>query len=151
MDQVIGELAGGEVVAELPTVAAKDEECANGVASRHGICETHDLERDLLLGGAAGLLPLEGDEDAIMATGRDCVDLVGASAAARADRLLFDGLISAARQRRQNHRLQNAASVGVSWRHMLRVPRISPAGVRSPVQLIRRGAARKRMSNRSLR
>jgi hypothetical protein len=78
MDQVIGELAGGEVVAELPTVAAKDEECANGVASGHIICETHDLERDLLLGGAAGLRPLEGDEDAIIATGRDCVDLVGA-------------------------------------------------------------------------
>src|SRR5438046_269354 len=39
--------------------------------------------------------------------------------------------------------VENPARICVSWCHKLRVPMISRAGVRSPVQLIRRGASRK--------
>src|SRR5262249_17450731 len=59
MNQVCGQPTGRGVVAELPSVAAKHEKSAGTVSARNGVGEAHDLERDLLLGGAAGLLPLE--------------------------------------------------------------------------------------------
>jgi hypothetical protein len=69
------------------------------------IGEAHDLERDLLFRGAAGLLPLERHEDPFVAAGRDGVDLVSASATACPDRLLFHGGVPASREGGQNHRL----------------------------------------------
>src|ERR1700730_5959914 len=45
VDQVIGEPAGCEVVAQLPAVTAEYEECSHSVACRDRIGQAHDLER----------------------------------------------------------------------------------------------------------
>jgi hypothetical protein len=47
----------------------------DGVPCCDRIRQAHDLERDLLFRGAAGLLPLERHEDPFVAAGRDGVDL----------------------------------------------------------------------------
>ncbi len=49
-------------------------------------------------------------------------------------------LIPAARERRDNHRLKDTAGIGVTWAHKFLVANTSIAGVRSPLQLMRRGA-----------
>jgi hypothetical protein len=63
---VFGELAGGEVVAEFPTVAHEHEEGSHRLARCDGVGEAHDIKRDLLFRGAAGLLPPERHEDVIV-------------------------------------------------------------------------------------
>jgi hypothetical protein len=105
VDQAVGELAGREVVAELPAVSSENEESTDCVTCGDRIGQAHDLERNLLLRGASGLLPLERNEDPLVVAGRDGVDPVDAPAAAFPnDRLLLCG-VSASREGGQDHRL----------------------------------------------
>jgi len=88
VNQVLGELAGGVVVAQFPSVATEEWKGASTVAARNGVRQAHDLERNFLLGGAAGLLPFERNEDLLVVLLDNGVNFVDTPAAALADLLL---------------------------------------------------------------
>ena len=142
VNQMIRQSAGCVVIAQRPSIAAEHDVCTISMARTHGIGQTHDLERYLLFCCAARLLPLQRDEDRAAVFLCERIDLVCAAAAPCAYSCLRLIAVLAARERRHDHRFEYAARVRVARRHTLRVPIISRAGVRSPVQLIRRGASK---------
>src|SRR5688572_23421643 len=62
MNEVFVELARRVVVTQRPAIASEDQVSAIGVLGSNGVGETHHFERHLLLGRAAGLLPLKRDQ-----------------------------------------------------------------------------------------
>src|SRR5258708_39795442 len=104
--------------------------------------EAHHFERHFLLGRAARLLPLQRDQNIDAIFTRDRINEVSAFAAkTTAGGDLLTARVAAASKRRKDHCLQHCAGVRVALRHRFRVANTSLAGVRSTVQLMRRGAS----------
>src|SRR5262245_31450312 len=110
-----------------------------------------NLKWNLLLGGAADLLPLQGDEIAAGFLGRDRVHLVRSAPGPVLNHNLALNLVASANERGPHHRFKHLAGGGVAGTHRFLTASTSRAGVRSPLQLMRRGAWRKRKRNPSLR
>ena len=145
VDQVLGELAGREVVAQLPAVTAEHEDSARSACPAVTASARHITSNGTFCSAVPPVCcHLREMRMRSVARLGDGVDLVRPPPQRVPTRLLFLGGIPAARRGQAGSSPRARAPVLV-FRDIIDCgwPRISFAGVRSPLQLIRLGASRK--------
>ena len=149
-EEVILKRATRVEVAQSPTLAAGPAICTAEDEVRlivstvsYGIGKTHELEGYFLLSGAAGLLPFQRNEKRAAAFFSNGINPVTAAARPLSNLFPSGVLVSSMPEGMEDHVLQDHPGSGVSRAHYrFFTAMTSRAGVRSPVQLIFRGARR---------
>jgi hypothetical protein len=131
-------------LSEGPALASENQIRCIVAPATNSFGEADNLKWHLLFSRATDLLPLQGNKDGAVTLGGNRIHFVWPAANPRTDNNLRSVSVPAPFKRREDHRFKHTAGSSIAWCHRLRSANTSLAGVRSPVQLIRRGASRNR-------